>query len=156
MKAKIAAMSPTDKAALKSALTAKVSKLTDADVAKLSGSKRTAPVEEEEPSTTTQVVSAAAGGAASGAVGNLLSEIEKLFRRDEMDMEKRKGSSVGSSIGGAVAGGAASAVVGNLLGEIESLFRRDGYVACLSLTCALILTSPISSAFPRALLPLTQ
>ncbi|KAF8283392.1 hypothetical protein DL93DRAFT_1387371 [Clavulina sp. PMI_390] len=40
-----------------------------------------APIE-EEPSISTQIISSAAGGAASGAVGNLLSKIENLFRRD--------------------------------------------------------------------------
>ncbi|KAF8309188.1 hypothetical protein DL93DRAFT_2085945 [Clavulina sp. PMI_390] len=36
---------------------------------------------EEEPSFGTQIISSAAGGAASGAVGNLLSEIESFFKR---------------------------------------------------------------------------
>lgn len=88
---------------------------------------------------------AVAGGAASAVVGNLLSEIESLFRRDDEMLEARafslkpssapKPASSGSGIGSAVAGGAASAAVGNILTKIESLFglKRDEYVASLLL-----------------------
>lgn len=92
-------------------------------------------------------------------MGNLLSQIESLFRRDFEDRDLKstiaslspqdkatvkaalvnkistlKDSDLtargfGSAIGGSIAGGAASAVVGNLLSEIEGLFRREEYAA---------------------------
>lgn len=103
--------------------------------------------------------SSAAGGLTSVAtntvVGDLLTKIESLFRREEprdfkstiaslspADQATVKAALVnkistlkdsdlsargifGNGIGGAVAGGAASGAVGNLLHEIENLFRRE-------------------------------
>ena len=57
------------------------------------------------------------GGAASGLVGNLLSEVESLFRRDDAELEARAG--LGGAIASSVAGGAASGLVGNLLSEVR-------------------------------------
>lgn len=65
-------------------------------------------------------------GAASAVVGNLLSEIESLFRRgapiEEEPPVTTKGPSTGSQIAAAAAGGAASGAVGNILNKIEGFF----------------------------------
>ncbi|KAF8316153.1 hypothetical protein DL93DRAFT_2078424 [Clavulina sp. PMI_390] len=93
----------------------------EATMMKLHAMQRRAPL--SATSFGGSLLSSAAGGAASGAVGNLLGEIEKLFRREEFELEARAG--LGGAIASSVAGGAASGLVGNLLGEIESLFRRS-------------------------------
>lgn len=68
MKATLAQLSPSDRATVHDALVAKIKTLPPSVVARgLFGSG---------------IGGAVAGGAASAVVGNLLGEIEKLFRRD--------------------------------------------------------------------------
>lgn len=127
----IASLSPEDQKTVHDALVAKIGTLHDSDLSARAFSLKGAG---------SGIGGAVAGGAASAVVGNLLNEIESLFRRDDV-LEARafslkpssapKPASSGSGIGSAVAGGAASAAVGNLLTKLEGLFgfKRDEYVS---------------------------
>lgn len=72
--AAIPSLSPEEKAQVKAALIAKVSTLKDSDLSARAFSLKGAG---------SGIGGAVAGGAASAVVGNLLNEIESLFRREE-------------------------------------------------------------------------
>lgn len=72
-KSTIASLSPADKATVKAALVNKISTLKDSDLA--------------ARGVGSAIGGSIAGGAASAVVGNLLSQIESLFRRDEIEQE---------------------------------------------------------------------
>ncbi|KAF8316745.1 hypothetical protein DL93DRAFT_2077473 [Clavulina sp. PMI_390] len=119
-------LSTSDKATVKTALMNKIGTL--------QGKRDDSELEARAPLSATglggSLLSSAAGGAASGLVGNLLGEVEKLFRRDDFELEARsplssapveEEPSITTQVISSAAGGAASGAVGNLLSKVSSL-----------------------------------